>query len=51
MILDDLDNDDLTEIKHLSLQIENGNTGEKTTVNKNSNNLNNKNPLAENSST
>ena len=51
MILDDLDNDDLTEIKHLSLELENGNIGEKTTANKNSNNLYNKDPLAENSST
>jgi len=51
MILDDLDNDDLTEIKNLSLELENGNTGEKTTVNKNSKNFNNKDQLAENSST
>ncbi len=35
MILDDLDIDDLTEIKRLSIEHENGNIGEKTTVNKN----------------
>lgn len=35
MILDDLDIDDLTEIKHLQIEHENVNIGEKTTINKN----------------